>query len=406
MRILLSTYGSRGDVEPVVALAMHLKALGIDARVCAPADPEFKDLAARGGVPLAPAFSPVREWVTEALQNREKVDLSQRAAQILVAQFDAIAAAAEGCDAIVATGLFPSTAAARSVAERRGVPYVYAAYCPYFLPSGHHRPHEYPGHPFPPGITDNRVLWDLDRATMNALFGEAHNRQRASVGLPSVSNVRDHVFTARPWLASDPVLGPWPPTDLRDVVQTGAWILPDERPLPAELVAFLQAGPPPVYVGFGSMPMQAAREAGRLALEAIRAQGRRALVLRGWAGLAARDPSEDCLVVGEVNQQLLFRQVAAVVHHGGAGTTTTAARAGAPQLVVPQIADQPYWARQVSRLGIGAAGGPAPTFESLSAVLATALGPKMRARATAVAGTIRLDGAATAARLLLETVGA
>ena len=323
-----------------------------------------------------------------------------------MAQFDAFSVAAEGCDAIVATGLFPSTAAARSVAERRGVPYVHAAYCPYFLPSCHHRPHEYPGHPFPPGITDNRVLWDLDRATMNALFGEAYNGQRASVGLPRVCSVRDHVFTARPWLASDPVLSPWQPTDLRDVVQTGAWILPDERPLPAELVAFLQAGPPPVYVGFGSMPMQAAREAGRLALEAIRAQGRRAVVLRGWADLAALDPREDCLVVGEVNQQLLFRQVAAVVHHGGAGTTIAAARAGAPKLVVPQIADQPYWARQVSRLGIGAAGDPAPTFESLSAALATALSAETRSRAAAVAGTIRPDGAATAARLLLETVGA
>jgi vancomycin aglycone glucosyltransferase len=405
MRILLSTYGSRGDVEPVAALAVQLQALGIDALVCAPPDQEFGELLARAGVTLAPAFSPVRQWVTEALENREKVDLSQRAARILVAQFAAISAAAEGCDAIVATGLFPSTAAARSVAERRGVPYVYAAYCPYFLPSSHHRPHEYPGHPFPPGVTDNRVLWDLDRAIMNTLFGEAHNGQRASVGLPRVSNVRDHVFTDRPWLSSDPVLSPWQLTHLREVVQTGAWILPDQRPLPDELATFLQAGPPPVYVGFGSMPMQAAREAGRIALEAIRAQGRRALVLRGWAELVANDEQKDCFVVGEVNQQALFRQVAAVVHHGGAGTTTAAARAGAPQVVIPQIADQPYWARQVTRLGIGAAHGPTPTFESLSAALTTALSAETRARATAIAGTIRADGAATAARLLLESVG-
>ena len=405
MRILLSTYGSRGDVEPVAALAVQLQALGIEPLVCAPPDQEFGELLARAGVALAPAFSPVRQWVTEALENREKVDLSQRAARILVAQFSAISGAAEGCDAIVATGLFPSTAAARSVAERRGVPYVYAAYCPYFLPSSHHRPHEYPGHPFPPGVTDNRVLWDLDRAIMNALFGEAHNGQRASVGLPRVSNVRDHVFTDRPWLASDPVLSPWLPTHLRDAVQTGAWILPDERPFPEKLATFLQAWPPPVYVGFGSMPMQAAREAGRIALEAIRAQGRRALVLRGWAELVAIDEQKDCFLVGEVNQQALFRQVAAVVHNGGAGTTTTAARAGAPQVVIPQIADQPYWARQVTRLGIGAAHGPTPTFESLSAALTTALSAETRARATAVAGTIRADGAATAARLLLESVG-
>jgi vancomycin aglycone glucosyltransferase len=97
--------------------------------------------------------------------------------------------------------------------------------------------------------------------------------------------------------------------------------------------------------------------------------------------------------------------VAAVVHHGGAGTTTTAARAGAPQLVVPQGADQLYWAGRVVDLGIGTAHiDPAPTTESLSAALTTALAPEARARASAVAGTIRTDGATVAATLLLEAV--
>ena len=177
------------------------------------------------------------------------------------------------------------------------------------------------------------------------------------------------------------------PADL-DVVQTGAWILPDERPLPAELAAFLDAGTPPVYVGFGSMPMRASKDVARVAIEAIRAQGRRALVSRGWADLALIDERDDCFAVGEVNQQALFGRVAAVMHHGGAGTTTTATRAGAPQVVIPQMVDQPYWAGRVADLGIGAAhDGPAPTTESLSAALRTALTPETRARATAVAGS-------------------
>jgi vancomycin aglycone glucosyltransferase len=93
------------------------------------------------------------------------------------------------------------------------------------------------------------------------------------------------------------------------------------------------------------------------------------------------------------------------VHHGGAGTTTTATRAGAPQVVVPQVVDQPYFAGRVAALGIGAAhDGPTPTFESLSAALTTALAPETRARATAVAGTIRTDGATTAAKLLLNMI--
>ena len=113
----------------------------------------------------------------------------------------------------------------------------------------------------------------------------------------------------------------------------------------------------------------------------------------------------DCLAVGEVNQQALFRRVAAVVHHGGAGTTTTAARAGAAQVVVPQWADQPYWARRVADLGIGVAQDvPGLTTESLSAALRTALASRTRARARAVAGTIRTDGATVAARLLADAI--
>ena len=90
----------------------------------------------------------------------------------------------------------------------------------------------------------------------------------------------------------------------------------------------------------------------RVAIEAIRAQGRRALVSHGWADLALVDGRDDCCAVGEVNQQALFGRVAAAVHHGGAGTTTTAALAGAPQVVVPQAGgDQPYWAARMGRPG-------------------------------------------------------
>jgi len=252
-------------------------------------------------------------------------------------------------------------------------------------------------------VTDNRELWDLDVQGYNAVFGPALNTQRVANGLPPVDNVRAYLLGGHPWLAADPVLAPWPePADL-GVVQTGAWILPDERPLPAGLKAFLDAGPPPVYVGFGSM--RAPEDITRVAIEAIRAQGRRALVARGWAGLAPIDDRDDCFAVGEVNQQALFGRVAAVVHHGGAGTTTTAARAGAPQVVVPQWADQPYWARRVADLGVGVTQDvQALTTESLSAALRTALAPQTRTRARAVAGTIGTDGAAVAARLLADAV--
>jgi vancomycin aglycone glucosyltransferase len=398
--MLLSTYGGRGDVEPLVGLAVALRALGAEVRVCAP--PDCAERLAGAGVPLVPVGPSVRELMHGA-RRPSMADVPRVAADLIAEQFGKLAAAAEDCDALVATGLFPATAGAQSVAEKLGIRYVYAAYCPIFLPSPHHRPQPLPGHPLPSDVTGNRALNDLNIQNYNALFGEALNTHRAAAGLPPVDNVRDHVFTAHPWLAADPVLAPWQqPSDL-DVVQTGAWIVPDERPLPPELVAFLDAGTPPVYVGFGSMP--APQDAARVAIEAIRAQGRRVLVARGWADLTLADDQDDCFSVGEVNQQQLFGRVAAVVHHGGAGTTTTAARAGAPQVLVPQMADQPYFAGRVADLGIGTAhDGPTPTAESLSAALRTALTPQTRARAAAVAGTIRGDGATVAAKLLLDAV--
>ncbi|OLB74472.1 MAG: glycosyl transferase [Actinobacteria bacterium 13_2_20CM_2_71_6] len=400
MRVLLSTYGGRGDVEPLVGLAVRLRALGAQVRVCAP--PDCAERLAEVGVPLVPVGPLVRQLMHGATPP-SVADVPRRAAELIAEQFDKLPAAAEDCDALVATGLFPVAASAQSVAEKLGIRYVFAAYCPIFLPSPHRPPQPLPGRPLPPDVTDNRVLNDLNIQSYNALFGEALNTHRASIGLPPVDNVRDHVITNHPWLAADPILGPWQESPDLDVVQTGAWILPDVRPLPAELEAFLAAGTPPVYVGFGSM--RAPKDIARVAIDAIRAQGRRVLVARGWADLAPIDDRADCFGVGEVNQQALFGRVAAVVHHGGAGTTTTAARAGAPQVVVPQMADQPYFAGRVAELGIGTAhDGPTPTTESLSAALRTTLTPETRARATAVAGTIRTDGATVAAKLLLDAV--
>ena len=398
MRVVLSTCGSRGDVEPMVALAVQLRALGAEAQVCAP--PDFADLLTGVDVPLVPSGRSAREMVRQVRTAEAPPSAADLAAGLVAAQFDAVAAAATGgCDAIVATGLTPTVAAAQSVAEVLGTRYVYATYCPVWLPSPHHPPLW----PSPPDVTDNRVLWDLNAQSLNAMFGPPINAHRTTIGLPPLDSLGDHVFTDHPWLAGDPVLGPWREPANLDVLQTGAWIRPDDRPLPAELAAFLDAGTPPVYVGFGSIPMRDPEDVARAAIEAVRAQGRRVLVSGGWADLAPIDDGDDCFAVGEVNQQALFARVAAVVHHGGAGTTTTAARAGAPQVVVPQLGDQPYWAGRVADLGIGVAhDGPTPTTESLSTALKAALCPETHGRASAVAGTIRTDGAAVAAKLLLE----
>ncbi|OON81090.1 glycosyltransferase [Streptomyces tsukubensis] len=403
MRVLLSTYGTRGDVEPLVALAVRLRALGTGVRMCAPPDEEFAERLAGIGVELVPVGPPVRELMRGASLPSD-ADLDRYRTEMVEAQFDAFPAAVDGCDVLVAAGL--AQIAARSVAEAAGVRYVYASYAAVHLPSPHHAPPPRPGWP-EPGTTDNRTLWEWDAQQVDGQFREVLNARRAAIGLPPVDNVRDHVLTDRPWLAADPVLGAWQETPGLDVVQTGAWTLPDERPLPDDLVAFLEAGTPPVYVGFGSM--RPAEGIGPLAVEAIRARGHRVLVSRGWADLDLVDGRDDCFAIGEVNHQRLFGEVAAVVHHGGAGTTLTAARAGAPQVVIPlQLSDNPYWARRIAELGIGATldgaalDGAVAGGELLGVAVKTALSPETQARAKAVAGRMRTDGAEAAARLLAE----
>ena len=315
-------------------------------------------------------------------------------------QFETIAAAAQGCDIIV--GATALQIAARSVSERMAIPYVFAAYCPNVLPSPDHAPPPLPplpGQPPAAEAVDNRELWARDGARFNDLFGAALNSHRASIGLAPVGDVRSYIFTERPWLAADPMLAPWPDRDEETVFQTGAWILPDERPLSSELETFLETGEPPIYFGFGSM--RAAQDVSDTMIKTARALGRRTIMSRGWAALSLVDDEPDCLAIGEVNQQALFKRVAAVVHHGGAGTTTAAALAGAPQVVIPQLYDQHYWAHRIHHLGIGTAHAPGmPTADSLKTALVHTLQPDVAARAQSVAAQLRPDGADVAAQTL------
>ena len=397
---MLATHDSRGAVGPLAALGVELRARGAEVMVGAPPDDEFVELLAGAGLPMVPFGDSWRAVATAGAPS--ETDVRRHLDGLIAAQFGTMAAAARGCDLLLATGFPPVAAGARSVTERLGIDYVYASYQPTILPSAHHMPPTYYGQ-LPPGVIDNEVLWDLDDQHMHTLFGETLNGHRALIGLPPVDNIRQYALAHSPWLAADPTLGPWRTPSELDVVQTGAWTLPDERPLPAGLEEFLDAGPPPVYVGFGCMPMRSSNDISRTVVEAVRTQGQRAVLFEGWAGLAPIDDRDDCFAVGEVNQQALFKRVAAVVHHGGAGTTTAAARAGAPQVVVPQGADQPYWAARVAELGIGTAHhGPIPTVDSLSTALKTTLTPQTRERAGVVAATIRTDGAVVAADLLLD----
>ena len=382
MRFLLSTIGSRGEAQPVTALAVRLKELGNDVTVVAP--PDFEGLVTGHGIGFTPVGPALR---TAAVVRPTAGELRRLVEESVREQFRVVTEAADRADVLVAGGALQH--ATRSVAESVGAHYVYASFCANTLPSPHHAPPALLGSvPVEGTAEENLAQWERHRRYFTS-SREALNDERAELGLWPIDDVRDHIFGDAPWLAADPVLGPWP--EPGELVQTGAWLLDDRRPLSPELEAFLDEGEPPVYFGLGSMrgnPHLAAE-----AVEAARELGERVVLQRGWADLELRDDGVDRIAIGEVNQQALFRRTAVVVHHGGAGTTTTAAVAGRPQVVVPHMYDQYYWGSQVERLNVG---------RSVSTVTAEVLGEALRLaeQAAALASEVRADGASVAAERL------
>ena len=400
MRVLLSAVGTRGDVQPALALALELRQLGHDVRLCI--SPNFVTWATGLGFEARPMGVEMRmpargSGAAPTLTPEELRRLRESMPDLISDQFETIGAAADGCDVIV--GANAHQYAAPSIAERAGIGCVTAVYAPVSLPSPDLAPP-------PPGQAADAVpLASIEERWRNtariwndrALERVNHNRRR--LGMDPIDDVLEYVLTDHTWLAADAALAPVPTTPGRKIFQTGTWVLADRTPLPADLVAFLDSGEPPVFVGFGSMP--AAPGVSHQLIGAVRALGRRILVSAGWAGLDLIDDAADCLVVGDVSHDRLFPRVAAVVHHGGAGTTAAAARAGVPQVITPMFGDQFYWGGRVVDIGLGAT-TPYSTIteELLIGALGKALDPAVAIRARTFAGQVRSDGATVAARQL------
>ena len=407
MQALLSSIGSRGDVQPILALALELKKLGHGARLCVA--PNFKEWIESYGVECTPIGPDLKKLTggnpaTKPVLPPSEEQRQQLAVQTVRAQFQIVAEAARGCDLAVAAGALQI--ALRSIAETQKIPYVFAAYCPAVLPSPKYPPPKTGGHySFSLSQTENQQLWTKNEDEFNQRFGAALNEERAKVGLGPVPSVRAYMFTDRPWLAADAALAPAFPAAGMEVVQTGAWMLSDQTALPDDLEDFLATGAPPIYLGFGSM--QAHEQTGRVLLEVARALGLRSILSQGWADLMPGDMGNDCISIGDVNHEKLFPRMAAIVHHGGSGTTTAAARAGRAQVIIPHNYDQFYWAHRVHQLGVGVSGPTRDdlTVDSLVPALRESLRPEVMARAQALAGRVEQHGARIAAEQLVKEFG-
>ncbi len=355
MRIVLAGEGTRGDLQPLIELAARLSDAGHEVVLAGP--PDFAAQAASRGVHFVPCGASFRDFLDEHADVLDghplralKVGfryMRDRLEMRLAILLDLI----QGADLVVGGG---AEMAASTAAEACGVAYRYVAYCPAMFPSRDHGPIFMPWQDLPGWL--NRSVWPLVMTPITFAVRKALTPSRRRLGLDPRSDMFKLLFGTRPLLAVDPSLASAPTDAPVPIDQVASFHPLVGEALPAKLESFLDAGPPPVYLGFGSMPDTKPAETTRALVDAITRVGCRAVISAGWAELGGGALPEGVIAIEAVSHPTLFARCAAIVHHGGAGTTTTAARAGVPQIVVPHIADQFYWARRVEHLGIAAPG--------------------------------------------------
>jgi sterol 3beta-glucosyltransferase len=407
MKITILAYGTRGDVQPYLALGVALARAGHRVRLAAPqmfagmaadyirALPdygagwlEFQALAGdptnlmRAASSTNPLMAPLPASV------RMGLTVVGYVAPVVRQLFQQTRTACADADLVVHSLL--TTVLGHQIARERGLPDVSALIFPVFMPTG-----QFPNPLFSPWPAWMRVFGRraagfgrryhyLTHREFNRAFWHGN---RLAISLlrrrdPDIAPLEEWPFDfpgpelpapARP----TPVIygisrHALPCTADRSMGQrmTGYWFLdapPGWQP-PADLVRFLGDGPPPVFIGFGSVISREAARLAHAAIEALRLTGQRGVLLRGWGGL---DPSSlrealprQVYLLDHAPFDWLFPRVAAAVHHGGMGTTASALRAGIPQMAAPFTFDQPFWGRQVHALGVG----PAPaSHEQLTA---------------------------------------
>lgn len=416
MRIALIALGSRGDIQPYIALGKGL--LAADHSVRLVTHENYECLVNSHGL----EFWPVRGNVQEFAESPEMRALLEKGNFITIMNYAAKTAreiiinwakdalpACQGMDGIVAGlgGLFTGLA----LAEKLDIPLLQAYYVP-FTPT-----REFAGALLSPGVsrlggTANRLSHHLTRQMMWQQGRRADTAARQQIlRLPAA-----------------PFFGPFNAAAMKDTILygfspaviakpadwngnqhvTGYWFLNDDTDWqpPRGLEEFLQSGTPPIYIGFGSMSSRKPAETAHLILAALAETGQRAVLLSGWNGLQVENLPDNVFVVESVPHEWLFARVQAVVHHGGAGTTAAGLRAGVPSIIIPFFGDQPFWGQRVADLGVGPQPIPRKqlTVERLAQALQTAIHDSaMRQRARVLGEQIQSENGVQRAVEIIQT---
>jgi sterol 3beta-glucosyltransferase len=416
MKITILTIGSRGDFQPYIALGNGLKQAGFQVRI--PAPPAFQDLITGHGLEYVPVnsvnpqeFMRHSSMQTVAQRNNQfmlLLTMFREARGMLRAFLDEAWQFSQDSDAIVSNIVFFG---AYDCAERLGIPFILAPLDPLYPTYAFASPAFAPpkfrvgAYNFISHCLFDQVLWQP--------FRQAVNEWRQSVlDLPPHPFWGPYRAVRQPStltiLGYSPSVFPAPPDWPSSNHVTGYWFLDkaeDWQP-PMELQRFLDAGSPPVYVGFGSMVDRDPEHITSIVVKALEMSEQRGIISNGWSGLGDMSLPSTVTCVGSVPHAWLFKHMSAVVHHGGAGTTAAGLRAGVPTIITPFMGDQPFWGHRVAEIGVG----PEPlsyhklTAEALAQRIVRAVtDSQIRNKAMTLGGEIQKeDGVTTAVQFIRD----
>ena len=356
LRIVLSTWGSTGDVQPFLALSERLSKEGHKVRVCT--SEIYQDRFVKHGVDFYPVGAPfdldrMNQVMDEIIQIKNPLK-----SIILIAKegilykadqwYEDCLKGMEGYDlAICHSADVPG----QEAAIRNNLPWITVSYCPGFIKTRYEAPPPIPNL----GVQLNALLWKMAeqaiRRQVDPLFNDfiasIGGAQRNGIGLKGMYSPKLNLIAASPSVSK-------PPPDLPSEHKfTGAWFLDEaDYEIPPALQEFLNQGSPPIIISFGSMGGSRNVETTSILVEAVQRAGQRAIIQAGWGNLGLESSPENIRFVGYVPHNFLFRQGCCVIHHGGAGTTAAACRAGVPSITVPHLADQPYWGYTLRKIGV------------------------------------------------------
>ncbi|MEM6462167.1 MAG: glycosyltransferase [Pseudomonadota bacterium] len=368
MNVLIVTIGSRGDVQPFLALALGLKNAGhqVTLATCERfrafvekngisygfiCDDLMKIIDSADGKALMEDTTNILRIIAATIRMKRQVAPAQRKT---VEDTWTVAKTVKP-DILL---FHPKAVLGPAIAEKLKIPAILATPVPMIVPTG-----EFPcvGFPdLPIGRWYNRLGYSVVNWFIKKSAAKDVRAWRSQTDTPvrrtNVDYLRDQ--DGKPIPALHPIsetVVPRPSDWPASSVMTGYWFLNREETWqpPQALMSFLADGPPPIYVGFGSMSGRNPARLGEMIIEALKQSGHRGILAKGWGGLTASRFPDSILMIDEAPHDWLLPQVAAVIHHGGAGSTAAGLRAGKPTLICPFFADQPFWGKTVHHLGAG-----------------------------------------------------